>query len=81
MTPHLNNRGRLLPRVTFHALRHSSAPLLLAQRVHPRFIMELFGHSPISLTMNTYRHVWDNRKPSFGWWCAWGDSNTRPSGS
>ena len=46
-----------LPRVTFHALRHTTASLLLAKGVHPRIVMELLGHSQISLTMNTYSHV------------------------
>lgn len=46
-----------LPRVSFHALRHSYASLLIAQGVHPRVIMEALGHSQISLTMNTYGHV------------------------
>lgn len=46
-----------LPRVTFHALRHTTASLLLAKGVHPRVVMELLGHSQISLTMNTYSHV------------------------
>ena len=30
---------------------------LLAQGVHPRAIMELLGHSSITLTMNVYGHV------------------------
>jgi integrase len=38
-------------------LRHSAATLLLAQGVHARYIMELLGHSSITLTMNTYGHV------------------------
>lgn len=46
-----------LPRVTFHALRHTAASLLLAQGVHPRVVMEQLGHSTIALTMNTYSHV------------------------
>lgn len=49
--------GAGLPRVSFHALRHSYASALLAQGVHPRIIMEALGHSQISLTMNTYAHV------------------------
>jgi integrase len=41
----------------FHDLRHSAASLLLAQGVHPRAIMELLGHSSITVTMNVYGHV------------------------
>jgi integrase len=41
----------------FHDLRYSAASLLLAQGVHLRVIMELLGHSSISLTTNTYGHV------------------------
>ena len=33
------------------------ASLLLAQNVQPRDLMEILGHSQISLTMNTYSHV------------------------
>jgi integrase len=51
----LQNHG--LPRQRFHDLRHTAASLLLAQGVHPRVVMELLGHSQISLTMNTYMHV------------------------
>ncbi len=40
-----------------HDLRHTCASLLLAQNVHPRIVMEVLGHSQISLTMNTYSHV------------------------
>lgn len=43
--------------VRFHDLRHTAASLLLAQGVHLRVIMELLGHSSISLTANTYSHV------------------------
>jgi len=31
--------------------------LLLVQGVHPRVVMETLGHSPISLTLDTYSHV------------------------
>ena len=46
-----------LPHRRFHDLRHSCASLLLAQNVAPRVVMEVLGHSQISLTMNTYSHV------------------------
>ncbi len=46
-----------LPKRRFHDLRHSCATLLLAQGVSPRVVMEVLGHSQISLTMNTYAHV------------------------
>jgi len=46
-----------LPDQRFYDLRHTCASLLLAQRVHPRVVMEILGHSQISLTMNTYSHV------------------------
>jgi integrase len=42
----------------FHDLRHACASLLLlAQGVVPRVVMEVLGHSQISLTMGTYAHV------------------------
>lgn len=46
-----------LPRQRFHDLRHAAASLLLAQGVNPRVVMEILGHSQISLTLNTYSHV------------------------
>jgi integrase len=44
-------------RIRLHDLRHSCASFLLKQRVHPRVVMELLGHSQISVTMETYSHV------------------------
>ena len=52
---HLERAG--LPESRFHDLRHSCASLLLAQGVHPRVVMEMLGHSRISMTMDTYSHV------------------------
>jgi integrase len=46
-----------LPRSRFHDLRHSFATMLLIQGTSPRVVMEMLGHSQISLTMNTYSHV------------------------
>lgn len=46
-----------LPDVRLHDLRHTAASLLLIQGVPARVVMEVLGHSQISLTMNTYSHV------------------------
>jgi integrase len=46
-----------LRRVRLHDLRHTAASLMLAQGVNPRVVMEILGHSQISVTMNTYSHV------------------------
>jgi integrase len=46
-----------LPRMRFHDLRHTAASLLLAEGVQPRVVMEILGHSQISVTLNTYSHV------------------------
>jgi integrase len=46
-----------LPPIRFHDLRHSCASLLLAQGVPARVVMDVLGHSTISVTMNTYSHV------------------------
>lgn len=46
-----------LPKIRFHDLRHSCATFLLSQGVPMRTVMEILGHSQISLTMNTYAHV------------------------
>ncbi|MGI8422981.1 MAG: tyrosine-type recombinase/integrase [Chloroflexota bacterium] len=50
-------RGADLPRKRFHDLRHTCASLLLAQGLDLRLIMEILGHSQISLTANLYTHV------------------------
>ncbi len=46
-----------LRRIRFHDLRHTTASMWLAQGVPARVVMELLGHSQITLTMNTYSHV------------------------
>lgn len=49
--------GRHLLDHRLHDLRHSTATYLLAAGVPARVVMELLGHSQISLTLNTYSHV------------------------
>jgi integrase len=41
----------------FHDLRHSYAAMLIAERAHPRAIMERMGHSTITVTLDTYGHL------------------------
>lgn len=38
-------------------ISHTCATQLLAQGVHLRVVMEILGHSQVSLTMNAYSHV------------------------
>jgi len=46
-----------LPKMRFHELRHSAASLMLAQGLPLRTVMEVLGHSTITLTANTYSHL------------------------
>ncbi len=41
----------------FHDMRHTCAALLIAEGAHPRAIMERLGHSSITVTLNTYGHL------------------------
>jgi integrase len=40
-----------------HDARHTAATIMLAMGVPPRVVMEILGHSQISITQNTYTHV------------------------
>jgi integrase len=46
-----------LPDIRLHDLRHICATLLISQKIEPRMVMEILGHSQISLTLNTYTHI------------------------
>ncbi len=46
-----------LRQVRMHDLRHTAASVLLAQGVPARVVMEILGHSQISVTLTTYAHV------------------------
>lgn len=51
-----------LPRIKFHALRHSAASLMLAQGVPLKTIQEILGHSSIAVTSAFYAHLGDGLK-------------------
>ena len=53
---HLVQRSGLR-QIRFHDLRHTCASLLLAQGVSPRVVMDVLGHSQLSITMDLYSHV------------------------
>ena len=44
-------------RIRFHDLRHTCASLLLAQGVPPRVVMDVLGHTQLSITMDLYSRV------------------------
>ncbi len=48
----------------FHDLRHSYAAMLIAQGAHPRSIMERLGHSTITVTLDTYGHLFPGLEAS-----------------
>jgi len=43
--------------INIHALRHTSATLLINEGVHPKIISERLGHADIKTTMNVYGHA------------------------
>lgn len=56
-----------LPQIRLHDTRHGCASLLFSAGVAPRTVMEILGHSQISVTMNVYTHVNDdNRREATG---------------
>lgn len=46
-----------IKRISFHALRHTHATILLKQGAHPKVVQERLGHSSIEITLDTYSHV------------------------
>jgi integrase len=46
-----------LRRVTFHALRHTLASLLLQRGATLTYVKEQLGHSSIQITVDTYGHL------------------------
>ncbi len=49
-----------LPHQRLYDLRHLAASLLLSQGASMREIMQVLGHSQMSLTSDTYSHIYDD---------------------
>jgi integrase len=54
-----------LPRMRFHDLRHGAASLMLAQGASLREIMDVLGHSTISVTADLYAHIAPEARRAF----------------
>ncbi|HBF5909291.1 TPA: site-specific integrase [Clostridioides difficile] len=51
-----------IPKIKFHALRHTYATRLFEAGVPPKTVQMLMGHYDISITMDIYTHVMHNTK-------------------
>ena len=53
-----NDKKRLLlPEITLHGLRHTSATLLISQSMDVKTVSARLGHAQTSTTMNIYAHA------------------------
>ena len=43
--------------IRLHDARHTHAPIMLKQGVHPRIVQERLEHANIAITLDTYSHV------------------------
>lgn len=50
-------------KLDFHALRHTCGAWLAIQGVHPKTIQTVMRHKSITLTMDTYGHLFPNAEP------------------
>ena len=61
---HALKRAKIDKMVTFHALRHTHASILLSQGVQLLTISRRLGHSDANITLKTYSHILDEMKIS-----------------
>lgn len=52
-----------IKRIGIHALRHTFATQLFAQKVDVKIISKLLGHSEVSITYNVYIHLMQEELP------------------
>ena len=57
-------RAKIKKRVTFHALRHTHASILLAKGVQLLTVSRRLGHADPNITLQTYAHILDEMKDS-----------------
>jgi integrase len=53
-------KRRNIPKVTFHALRHTHASVLIAAGLNVVAVSHRMGHASPSLTLNVYGHLFKN---------------------
>jgi len=54
----VNDRGEA--KFGIHALRHAAASLFIEQGWNPKKIQTLLGHASITMTMDTYGHLFES---------------------
>ena len=57
----VSDESEKLPVLSFHALRHTTASILMAQGLEPTAIAERLGHSDASITLQVYAHSFAER--------------------
>jgi hypothetical protein len=58
---HKARRASGVRQIRLHDLRHTFASQLIEQGNHPKYIQEQLGHASITMTMDTYGHLFPNR--------------------
>jgi integrase len=61
--PAVNSAG-LPDKLRFHDLRHTAAALMIELGAHPRAMMERLGHSSVTVTLDTYGHLFPSLEAS-----------------
>ncbi|MFC4651842.1 tyrosine-type recombinase/integrase [Lactococcus nasutitermitis] len=60
LNKHFDNAS--VAHIGFHGFRHTHASLLMNHDVNPKSISERLGHKDISITLNTYSHLAEDKK-------------------
>lgn len=51
-----------LPKLSPHALRHTYATMLISEGIDFKTVSDLLGHSTVSMTLDTYAGVYEEKK-------------------